>query len=104
MRVSEKLEKRLNQSLNPILLELINESQNHHVPDGSETHFNAIIVAKAFEGLSLIQRHRKVYQAIGESLKGELHAFTMKTLTPDEWNVAARKVENESPKCRGGSQ
>ncbi|AVL71788.1 BolA family transcriptional regulator [Oligella urethralis] len=56
----------------------------HVVGDGS--HFEAVIVSKAFEGKRLIQRHQLVYAALGDRMKEEIHALSMKTLTPAEFS------------------
>lgn len=103
MRVQAAIEEKLNEALEPEELRLINESGNHSVPPGSESHFNAIIIASAFEGKSLVQRHRTVYAALGEELQQTIHAFTMKTFTPAEWR-ASKDTDNSSPSCRGGSK
>lgn len=104
MRVQKMLEETITAALSPLHLELVNESYKHHVPPGSESHFNAIIVAASFEGQSRVQRQRAVYEAVGEILRTEVHAFTMKTLTPAEWEATGQSVENASPDCRGGSK
>jgi stress-induced morphogen len=49
---------------------------------GTEDHWEATIVSAAFDGLSLIQRHRLVFDALAEEMKGPIHALTLKTLTP----------------------
>ena len=54
---------------------------------GDGTHFEAIIVSPAFAGKRLIARHQLVYQAIGERMKDEIHALSMRTLTPDEYKA-----------------
>ncbi|MEM7194819.1 MAG: BolA/IbaG family iron-sulfur metabolism protein [Pseudomonadota bacterium] len=51
---------------------------------GDGAHFEAIIINAAFEGKSLIQRHQMVYGALGDKMKAEIHALSMKTLTPAE--------------------
>ena len=48
-------------------------------------HFFATIVSPSFEGKRLIQRPQLVYAALGERMREEIHAFSMKTLTPAEW-------------------
>jgi acid stress-induced BolA-like protein IbaG/YrbA len=48
------------------------------------THFEAVIVSDAFEGLCTLQRHQLVYRALGEKMGREIHALSMRTLTPDE--------------------
>ena len=57
---------------------------NHKLHEGG-FHLEAVIVSDDFEGQNLVQRHRKVYHAMGELMKHEIHALSMKTLTRDEW-------------------
>jgi acid stress-induced BolA-like protein IbaG/YrbA len=52
--------------------------------EGDGHHFEALIVSPAFRGLSRIARHRLVYAAMGERMREEVHALSMKTLTPEE--------------------
>lgn len=52
--------------------------------EGDGHHFEAVIVASEFEGKSRIQRHQLVYAALGDKMKAEVHALSMKTLTPGE--------------------
>jgi acid stress-induced BolA-like protein IbaG/YrbA len=52
---------------------------------GDGHHFEALIVCKAFEGQRLIARHQMVYAVLGDRMKQEIHALSMKTLTPQEW-------------------
>ena len=52
--------------------------------EGDGHHFEAIIVAKEFSGKSRIQRHQLVYAALGDKMKAEVHALSMKTHAPDE--------------------
>ena len=52
--------------------------------DGDGQHFEAVIVYADFEGKSLIQRHKMVYSALGDKMKSEIHALSMKTLTTAE--------------------
>lgn len=49
-----------------------------------ETHFSVAIVSDAFRGQRTMQRHRAVYSALGEELKGGLHALVLQTKTPEE--------------------
>jgi acid stress-induced BolA-like protein IbaG/YrbA len=58
----------------------------HLAVDGDGAHFQAIIVSRVFEGLSRIQRQQAVYKALGGRMEsGEIHALSMRTLTPEEW-------------------
>ncbi|HVK51249.1 BolA family transcriptional regulator [Imbroritus primus] len=57
----------------------------HLSVEGDGQHFFATIVSEAFVGKRLIQRHQLVYQALGDRMREEIHALSMKTLTPEEW-------------------
>ena len=52
--------------------------------EGDGRHFFATIVSKEFEGLTRIRRHQRVYAALGERMREEIHALSLKTLTPAE--------------------
>jgi len=52
--------------------------------DGDGHHFEAEIICPNFDGKSRIQRHQMVYAALGDKMKSEIHALSMRTLTPDE--------------------
>ncbi|MEQ1837011.1 MAG: BolA family protein, partial [Candidatus Nitrotoga sp.] len=45
----------------------------------------AVVVSAEFVGKSRIQRHQRVYQALGDRMREEIHALSMKTYTPQEW-------------------
>ena len=49
------------------------------------THFEAIIVSSLFIDKSMIKQHQIVYEALGDMMKQEIHALSIKTLTPDQW-------------------
>ncbi|HSG76959.1 MAG TPA: BolA/IbaG family iron-sulfur metabolism protein [Burkholderiales bacterium] len=51
---------------------------------GDGQHFQALVVSAAFAGKSRVQRHQLVYAAMGERMREEVHALSMKTLTPEE--------------------
>ena len=55
---------------------------------GDGQHFEALIVADAFRGLTRLARHRLVYAALGDRMRAEIHALSMTTLTPDEHSAA----------------
>jgi len=52
---------------------------------GDGQHFEALIVSPEFEGLSRIKRHQRVYAALGDRMRADIHALSMTTLTPAEW-------------------
>ena len=55
---------------------------------GDGRHFEALIVSPLFEGKRPVQRHQIVYRALGDGMREEVHALSMKTLTPDEYAQA----------------
>ena len=57
---------------------------NHKLHEGG-FHLEVVIVSDDFEGKPLLKRHRMVYQAMGDLMKDEIHAFSMKTYTKIEW-------------------
>ncbi|MGU9990285.1 BolA family transcriptional regulator [Bordetella avium] len=65
-------------------------SCEHLDVQGNGSHFDAVIVSTAFEGKRLIARHQLVYAALGDRMKAEIHALSMRTLTPEEFHKAGR--------------
>jgi acid stress-induced BolA-like protein IbaG/YrbA len=57
----------------------------HLEVEGDGQHFTAVIVSPAFAGKRPIARHQLVYSALGDRMREEIHALSMKTLTPDEY-------------------
>ncbi len=49
------------------------------------THFEAVIVSSEFVGKTMIQQHQLVYAALGDRMRAEIHALSMRTLTPEKW-------------------
>jgi len=52
---------------------------------GDGQHFQAVIVSEAFRGKSRVQQHQLVYRALGERMREEIHALSMRTFTPEDW-------------------
>lgn len=97
--VADIINQKLTAQFAPSHLEVINESNRHHVPPNSETHFKVVIVSEQFEGQRLIARHRSVNMALAEELANGVHALSMHTYTPADW----QSVEEvpRSPNCKG---
>lgn len=57
----------------------------HLSVDGDGHHFEAVVVSAAFTGKNRVQRHQLVYQTLGDRMRQEIHALSMKTYTPEEW-------------------
>jgi len=73
--------------LNPDSVELIDDSEQHAGHEGARGgggHFQLIIVSPLFEGKSTQARHRMVHSALGDMMKREIHALSIKAYTPDE--------------------
>jgi acid stress-induced BolA-like protein IbaG/YrbA len=58
----------------------------HLEVEGDGRHFFATIVSKEFEGKNRVFRHQRVYQALGDRMREQIHALSMRTLTPAEWS------------------
>ena len=66
----------------------------HLEVEGDGRHFFATIVSAEFEGQLRVRRHQRVYAVLGDRMKAQIHALSMKTLTPSEW--ASQRVLGES--------
>lgn len=60
-------------------------SAQHLTVVGDGQHFEAVVVSDAFVGKTRVQRHQMVYQTLGDRMRAEIHALSMKTFTPQEW-------------------
>jgi len=88
MTVTESIRAKLQAGLQPLALEIVNDSHKHkghggYHPSG-ESHFTVTIVSAAFQGLSRVARQRLVYDLLREELAGPLHALALITKTPEE--------------------
>ena len=87
MQVAAEIRRRLAR-LQPIRVELIDESARHAGHAGArpqgESHFHLLIVADAFSGRSRIERQRMVYGALGDLMQTDVHALSIRALTPVE--------------------
>ncbi|MFK7854419.1 MAG: BolA family protein [Granulosicoccus sp.] len=101
MTIAEQINDIIVESLSPIRLDVINESHQHNVPKGSESHFKLVVISDEFIGKNLIARHRSVNKLLADLLKNEIHALSMHTHTPQEWLEKGETVP-ESPPCMGG--
>ncbi|MBB5019085.1 acid stress-induced BolA-like protein IbaG/YrbA [Chitinivorax tropicus] len=55
---------------------------------GDGHHFEALIVSAEFAGKNRVQQHQRVYQALGDRMREEIHALSMKTFSPEQWAAA----------------
>lgn len=100
--IKSQIEIKLNQSFDPIHLNVVNESFLHAVPKNAQTHFRIEIVCKEFEQKSLLQRHRLVQQLLANELS-QIRACSLHTLTQQEWESAQGELMR-SPTCAGGTK
>ena len=84
-----RIEAKLREGLDASHVEVVDESHLHVGHAGAREgggHFRATIVSERFGGLSKVQAQRLVYQTLADEMKGEIHALSMTTLTPDQWS------------------
>ncbi|MBX3019610.1 MAG: BolA family transcriptional regulator [Bdellovibrionaceae bacterium] len=98
--IFEAIEAKVRAAFQPSHLELENESHTHH-RGGDETHFRLVVVSAAFEGVSRVDRQRRVYALLDEERAAGLHALAMWTYTPAEWAKMGPHVDLDSPSCAG---
>jgi BolA protein len=97
------IERKLEQALSPLHLQVSNESHMHNVPPGSESHFKVLVVSEQFAAQRLLERHRAVNRLLRDELAGPVHALSIHALTPQEWLDRGGAVP-QSPPCLGGSR
>ncbi|MBP6013716.1 MAG: BolA family transcriptional regulator [Alphaproteobacteria bacterium] len=88
MSIAETIRTKLEAAFSPTHLDVRDESAQHagHAGwrEGGETHFRVALVSPAFEGLSRVDRHRRVHEVLDAELKGRVHALALTLLTPGE--------------------
>lgn len=103
MSIQSTIEDKLANGINAMHLEVVNESNNHNVPPGSESHFKVVLVSNDFEGQNLIARHRVINKLLADELQHQIHALALHTYTENEWRDRHGEAPL-SPPCRGGSK
>jgi BolA protein len=84
-----RIEAALRERLAAVHVEVVDESHLHAGHAGARDgrgHFRALVVSPRFEGLSRVAAQRLVYDALAEELRTEIHALSLRTLTPAEWS------------------
>ncbi|MDD5114522.1 MAG: BolA family transcriptional regulator [Methylobacter sp.] len=84
---SESIKQLLTAAFGPEVLEIIDNSAAHAGHAGARSgggHYHVTIVAEAFEGKSMVQRHQLVYSALGDMMKQQIHALGINALSPSE--------------------
>ena len=87
LSIENEIKNRLSKKMDLIHFEMkdfTGRHLNHKTHEGG-FHLEAIIVSNDFLNMTLIKRHQKVYEAVGDLMKHEIHALSMKTLIQSEW-------------------
>lgn len=88
MTMQARIEANLRRRLDPVDIEVIDDSERHRGHggwrEGGETHFNVKVVSAAFQGKSRIERHRLVHAALAQELADGVHALAIVARAPDE--------------------
>ena len=103
MTIQQVIKNKIITSLQPLHLEVVNESYMHNVPPGSESHFKVVVVCDEFEGVNRVRRHQKVNRILSSELKNNIHALSLQIMTAAEWEAKGEKVM-DSPSCMGGNK
>ena len=103
MNIQDQIVNELTELLDPVVLDVVNESNQHNVPPNSETHFKVVAVSESFVSQRKVARHQKIYAALASQLAGPVHALALHTYTPEEWQQR-QAAAPQSPDCMGGSK
>lgn len=97
----ERMEKTLIEKFNPTKLEIINDSNNHSVKEGSETHFRVYIVSESFKNKTKVQTHQEIYKLftseMGDKHLNKLHSLSIFSYTPEEYEKNQSSLEQKVP-------
>ncbi len=83
----QQIRQRLDMTLQPQALEVIDEGHLHRGHEGAKDgrgHFRLKIVSREFIGKSMVQRHRLVYQAMGDLMQSDIHALAIDAAAPND--------------------
>lgn len=86
MTVAE-IEARLRERLGALYVEVEDESRFHAGHGATGGHYRAVVVSERFAGLSRVAAQRLVYEALAEWMQGPIHAFAVRTATPEAWEA-----------------
>ena len=101
MNVQRRIEEKIADGLDVLHLEVINESGQHNVPPGSESHFKVIVVSNDFDGKTPVAQHRAIYALLADELASGVHALALHTYTEKSWRASQGNAPM-SPPCLGG--
>ncbi len=91
MNLTQQIHHQLDTTFAPQHLDVIDQSHLHAghqaVKEGAGSHYAVIIVSEQFIDQSRVKRHRQVYKAVEELMRGQIHALAVQALTPEEWQL-----------------
>ncbi len=96
-----RIEASLRERLAAVHVEIVDESHLHAGHAGARAgggHFRALVVSERFEGRSRVECQRIVYAALADEMSAEIHALSMRTMTPDQWRRAAGGGQSTGPR------
>jgi len=82
-----RIEQRLRAALDPLDLEVIDDSHRHAGHAGAADgrgHFTVLVVSERFRGMPVVRRHRLVYEAVGDMMNTDVHALSIQAFAPGE--------------------
>jgi len=88
MNTAQRIERTLRERFEPLHFELVDESQLHAGHAGAAPgggHYRVLIVSSVFQGRGLLEQHRLVNDELAGMIGKEIHALSIKTLTPEQW-------------------
>ncbi len=87
--IQERIMRKITKELGAEQVDIIDESFKHagHAASNGRGHFILQVVSSCFEGVSLLNRNRLVFQVLEQEMRGEIHALSVKALTPEKWNT-----------------
>jgi BolA protein len=87
----DELRDRITAALTAERVEIQDDSEQHRGHAGARGgagHYTAIVVAERFAGMGRVERHRAVYEAVGDMIPSQVHALVVRAYTPQEWQAA----------------
>lgn len=94
----QRIELSLDEGLVLLHLDVADESHGHNVPPGSESHFKVVAVSDQFDGMSRLDRHRRINGLLKEEFEAGMHALALHTYTVSEWRARFGEAPM-SPPC-----
>ena len=94
----QRIELSLDGGLVLLHLDVADESHGHNVPPGSESHFKVVAVSDQFDGMSRLDRHRRINGLLKEEFEAGMHALALHTYTVSEWRARFGEAPM-SPPC-----